>query len=71
MTPEAAYVEDLNKPYGIAWQDDHLLIADQDDIWKMPHVIGANRAVRPVPAQRADELPPDQRKPVPEPKAPR
>jgi glucose/arabinose dehydrogenase len=59
------HVEDLNKPYGIAWQDDHLLIADQDGIWKVPHVIGANRPGRPVPAQRADELPPDQRRPVP------
>jgi hypothetical protein len=28
-------------------------------------VIGANRPGRPVPAQRADELPPDQRRPVP------
>jgi glucose/arabinose dehydrogenase len=59
------HVEDLNKPYGIAWQDDHLLIADQDGIWKVPHVIGANRPGRPVPAQRADELPSDQRRPVP------
>ena len=59
------HVEDLNKPYGIAWQDDHLLITDQDGIWKVPHVIGANRPGRPVPAQRADELPPDQRRPVP------
>ena len=39
------HVEDLNKPYGIAWQDDHLLIADQDGIWKVPHVVGANRPV--------------------------
>ena len=44
------HVEDLNKPYGIAWQGDHLLIADQDGIWKVPHVVGANRAGRPVPA---------------------
>jgi glucose/arabinose dehydrogenase len=59
------HVEDLNKPYGIAWQGDHLLITDQDGIWKVPHMIGANRPGRPVPVQRADELPPDQRKPVP------
>jgi glucose/arabinose dehydrogenase len=59
------HVEDLNKPYGIAWQSDHLLVADQDGIWNVPHVIGANRAGRPVPAQRADALPPDQRQPVP------
>ena len=59
------HVEDLNKPYGIAWQGDHLLVADQDGIWKVPHVVGANRAGRPVPTQRADELPPGQRQPVP------
>jgi glucose/arabinose dehydrogenase len=59
------HVEDLNKPYGLAWQGDHLLVTDQDGIWKVPHVVGANRAGRPVPAQQADQLPPEQRKPVP------
>jgi glucose/arabinose dehydrogenase len=59
------HVEDLNKPYGLAWQGDHLLVTDQDGIWQVPHVVGANRAGRPVAAQRADQLPPEQRKPVP------
>ncbi len=59
------HVEDLNKPYGLAWQGDHLLVTDQDGIWKVPHVVGALRAGRPVPPQRADQLPPDQRRPVP------
>jgi glucose/arabinose dehydrogenase len=59
------HVEDLNKPYGLAWQGDHLLVTDQDGIWRVPHVVGALRAGRPVPAQPADQLPPDQRKPVP------
>jgi glucose/arabinose dehydrogenase len=59
------HVEDLNRPYGLAWQNDNLLVADQDGIWRVPHVTGALRAGRPVPAQRADQLPPDQRKPVP------
>src|SRR5690349_10469930 len=27
------HVEDLNKPYGLAWQNDHVLVADQDGIW--------------------------------------
>ena len=58
------HVEDLNRPYGLAWQNDNLLVADQDGIWQVPHVIGALRAGRPVPAQRADQLPPDERKPV-------
>src|SRR5215475_3681060 len=37
------HVEDLNKPYGLAWRDDHVLIADQDGIWQVPHQLGALR----------------------------
>jgi glucose/arabinose dehydrogenase len=59
------HVEDLNRPYGLAWQNDNLLVADQDGIWRVPHVIGALRAGRPAPTQQADQLPPDERKPVP------
>ena len=45
------HVEDLNKPHGIAWQGDRLLIADQDGIWQVPHIVGA---VRPgAPSQRS------------------
>ena len=40
-------------------------MADQDGIWRVPHVVGALRAGRPAPPQKADELSPDQRKPVP------
>ena len=58
------HVEDLNKPYGLAWQGDHLLVTDQDGIWRVPHVVGALRPGRAVPPQRADELPPEQRRPV-------
>ena len=58
------HVEDLNRPYGLAWQGDHLLVADQDGIWRVPHVIGALRAGRRVPTQRVDQVPPEQRKPV-------
>jgi glucose/arabinose dehydrogenase len=59
------YVEDLNKPYGLAWQGDRVLVADQDGIWKVPAVPGALRPGRGGPPQRADQLPPEQRKPVP------
>ena len=59
------HVEDLNRPYGLAWQGDHLLVTDQDGIWRVPHVVGALRAGRAVPPQRADELPPEERRPVP------
>jgi len=58
------HAEDLNKPYGLAWRDNELLVADQDGIWRVPHVVGAMRAGRPAPAQKAGDVPPDQRKPV-------
>jgi glucose/arabinose dehydrogenase len=59
------HVEDLNKPYGLAWQEGSLLVADQDGIWRVPHVVGALRPGRPVPPQRAEELPPEERRSVP------
>jgi glucose/arabinose dehydrogenase len=59
------HVEDLDKPYGLAWQGDHLLVADQDGIWMVPHVPGALRPGRPAPPQRAEQLSPAERKPVP------
>src|SRR6195256_2115306 len=59
------HVEDLNKPYGLAWQGDHVLVADQDGIWRIPHVPGALRAGRPEPTQRFDQLLPEQRRPIP------
>lgn len=58
------HVEDLNKPYGIAWQGDHVLVADQDGIWSVPHIVGALRAGRNE-QQRVDQVPPEQRKAVP------
>ena len=35
------HVEDLNRPYGLAWRNDQVLVADQDDIWRVPHTLGA------------------------------
>jgi glucose/arabinose dehydrogenase len=58
------HVEDLNKPYGLAWRDGDLLVTDQDGIWRVPHVLGALRAGKPE-NQRAQDVPEDQRKPVP------
>src|SRR4051812_45842902 len=58
------HVEDLNKPYGLAWQDENVLVADQDGIWRVPHVLGALRAGRTPQQQRADQVPPESRKPV-------
>jgi glucose/arabinose dehydrogenase len=57
------HFEDLNKPYGLAWQGDHVLVADQDGIWSVPHIVGALRAGRSE-VQRVDQVPPDERKPI-------
>ena len=46
------HVEDLNRPYGLAWRNDELLVADQDGIWRVPHVVGA-LARRPAGAAAA------------------
>ena len=59
------HVEGLNGPYGLAWRDDHVLVADQDGIWKVPHRLGALRAGRGGVQQKASEVPPDQRKATP------
>ena len=59
------HVEDLNKPYGLAWRDGDVLVADQDGIWRVPHVVGALRAGRPEPTLTVDQVPPESRKPVP------
>jgi glucose/arabinose dehydrogenase len=57
------HVEDLNKPYGLAWQGDHILVTDQDGIWRVPHILGGLRAGS-VENQRVDQVPPAERKPV-------
>jgi glucose/arabinose dehydrogenase len=59
------HVEDLNRPYGLALRGDEILVADQNAIWRVPHIVGNLRAGRPVPPQKAADVPPDQRKPVP------
>jgi glucose/arabinose dehydrogenase len=57
------HVEDLNRPYGLAWQGDHVLVTDQDGIWSVPHILGALRAGRSENL-RADQVPPNERKPI-------
>jgi glucose/arabinose dehydrogenase len=57
------HVEDLNRPYGLAWRDNSVLIADQDGIWSVPHMLGALRAGRSE-VKRVDQVPPNERKPV-------
>jgi glucose/arabinose dehydrogenase len=57
------HAEDLNRPDGLAWRRDHVLVADQDGIWQVPHILGALRAGRSE-QKRVDQVPPNERKPV-------
>jgi glucose/arabinose dehydrogenase len=58
------HVEGLNSPYGLAWRDDNVLVADQDGIWKVPQRLGALRPGRPN-EQKAADVPPEQRRATP------
>jgi len=59
------HAEGFNGPYGLAWRDDHVLVADQDGIWKVPHRLGALRPGRGGTEEKAEDTPPEQRKPSP------
>src|SRR5215204_1133100 len=59
------HAEGLNGPYGLAWRDDHVLVADQDGIWKVPHRVGALRPGRGAVEQKAADVPPEQRTATP------
>jgi glucose/arabinose dehydrogenase len=59
------HAEGFNGPYGLAWRDDNVLVADQDGIWKVPHRLGALRPGRGASDQKAENTPPEQRKPTP------
>src|SRR5215467_8984402 len=58
------YADDFKAPYGLAYRDGFVLVADQEGIWRVPHVSGAVRAGRPDQPKITD-VPPEQRKPVP------
>jgi glucose/arabinose dehydrogenase len=57
------YADDFKAPYGLAYRDGFVLVADQEGIWRVPHVSGAVRAGRPDQPKITD-VPPEQRKPV-------
>jgi glucose/arabinose dehydrogenase len=38
------HVDGLNRPYGLAWRENEVLVADQDGIWRVPHNLGSPRA---------------------------
>jgi glucose/arabinose dehydrogenase len=58
------YADDFKAPYGLAYRDGFVLVADQEGIWRVPHVTGAVRAGR-ADQPKITDVPPDQRKPVP------
>jgi len=58
------HAEGFNQPYGLAWRDDHILVADQDGIWKVPHTLGNVRTGHGQDKKAAD-VPPNQRRPSP------
>ena len=58
------YADDFKAPYGLAYRDGFVLVADQEGIWRVPHITGSLRAGRPDQPKITD-VPPEQRKPVP------
>jgi glucose/arabinose dehydrogenase len=57
------HAEGFNGPYGLAWRDGNILVADQDGIWEVPHKVGG---LRPGPArnEQLSDVPPEQRRPT-------
>jgi glucose/arabinose dehydrogenase len=58
------HAEGFNGPYGLAWRDGDVLVADQDGIWKVPHRDGALRPGHSS-EQKAADVPAEHRKPTP------
>jgi glucose/arabinose dehydrogenase len=58
------HAEGFNAPYGLAWRDGHVLVADQDGIWKVPHRLGALRPGAGPVERKAANVPVEQRKPT-------
>jgi glucose/arabinose dehydrogenase len=57
------YADDFKAPYGLAYRDGLVLVADQEGIWRVPHVSGALRAGR-ADQPKITDVPPEERKPV-------
>ncbi|MFL6950755.1 MAG: PQQ-dependent sugar dehydrogenase [Xanthobacteraceae bacterium] len=58
------YADDFKAPYGLAYREGFVLVADQEGIWRVPHVSGAVRAGR-ADQPKITDVPPEQRKSVP------
>ena len=59
------HAEGFNQPYGLAWRDGHVLVADQEGIWQVPHLLTRLRPGAPGVQEKVSEVPPDERKPTP------
>ena len=59
------HAEGFNGPYGLAWRDGFVLVADQDGIWQVPHRLGALRPGAGAQNIRVADVPPGERKPTP------
>ncbi|HSI02015.1 MAG TPA: PQQ-dependent sugar dehydrogenase [Reyranella sp.] len=57
--------EGFNGPYGLAWREGKVLVADQDGIWQVPHQLGALRPGGSAVVKKVGEVPSEQRKPTP------
>jgi len=58
------HAEGFTAPYGLAWRDNEVLVADQDGIWRVPHQLDNLRPGRNV-EQRVADVPADRRKASP------
>jgi glucose/arabinose dehydrogenase len=58
------YAEGFTQPYGLAWRDGEILVADQVGIWRIPHKLTDVRSGHGE-QKPAAEVPPDKRKPDP------
>lgn len=58
------HAEGFNGPYGLAWRDGAVLVADQDGIWEVPHRLGALRPGAGAQNTLASDVPAEQRKPT-------
>src|SRR5262245_59609163 len=51
------HAENFNRPYGLAWRDGEILVADQDGIWAVPHTLGNVRTGHGADKKAADVSP--------------
>ncbi len=57
------HAEGFNAPYGLAWRDGEVLVADQNGIWRVPHRLDALRPGRGAVELKAADIPREQRRP--------